>query len=67
MFKGEITIKNMSIDAETFGSMFGLPTESWWEYYWKTSAIIIGADKKEIATFSGEFYFIQYRPRIQNT
>lgn len=53
----------MSIDAEVFGSTFGMPAEKWWEYYWKASAVLITADKLEIATVTADFYFIQYRPR----
>lgn len=66
MFKGEYYYKNISIETELFGSTFGLPMENWWEYYWKSAAVIIDANKKEIATVSADFYFIQYRPRNQN-
>ncbi|XP_025203289.1 uncharacterized protein LOC112600311, partial [Melanaphis sacchari] len=32
---GEYDFKNITFDAEKFGSVFSFPTERWWEIYWK--------------------------------
>ncbi|XP_060860393.1 uncharacterized protein LOC132937844 [Metopolophium dirhodum] len=37
---GEYNYKNMTIEADTFGSIFGIPTENWFEYYWKINVIV---------------------------
>lgn len=64
LFKGDKFYENMTVDADIFGTMFGLPGEKWWEYYWKAEGVLLyGADKVDISSFSVDFYFIQYRPR----
>ncbi|XP_022169762.1 uncharacterized protein LOC111033375 [Myzus persicae] len=60
---GEYRYKNMTIEADKFGSIFSIPTEKWWEYYWKINVILYDTQKAEFASTNLDFHFIQYRSR----
>lgn len=53
----------MKIEADKFGSIFSIPTERWWEQYWKINVSVYNEHKVEIGVSNIEFYFIQYRSR----
>uniref|UniRef100_A0A2S2NHC9 Uncharacterized protein n=1 Tax=Schizaphis graminum TaxID=13262 RepID=A0A2S2NHC9_SCHGA len=60
---GNYDFKNITLDAEKFGTMFSFPTEKWWENYWKFKILLFGKDRKEFARAILNFYFIEFRSR----
>jgi len=62
-FQGEYYYRNVSIDADKFGSEFSLSTDKYWEYYWKVNVVGYITDRIKFFITDLEFYFIQFRSR----
>ncbi|VVC40682.1 Hypothetical protein CINCED_3A018452 [Cinara cedri] len=61
---GEFAYKNLTMDADKFGSTFGLPGERWWEYYWRTTALFYTGENMEERENEGNCQSILYNPVV---
>lgn len=59
-FQGEYIFKNVTYDTEKVFVIFNGPTEKWWEYYWKMSAILYNDKDQVFLTVKLHNYFLQY-------
>jgi len=63
LLQGDYYPTNISLDMDKFGSMFSLPTEKYWEFYWKNRITIRTKENYGFLIGNLHFYFIQFRSR----
>lgn len=48
---------------DKFINMYSMPTEKWWELYWKSNLILFDDKNNKFMISSFDIYFLQFRSR----